>query len=98
MPYREQIPIDTGIDNTVKLLLEGYNYITNRRNQFGRDIFETRLLGGEKAICVAGKEAVNMFYDEKKLILRRGSAEATSTNLIWRACDSDDGWGESSTS
>ncbi|MBS3681393.1 cytochrome P450 [Ornithinibacillus massiliensis] len=73
MPYREQIPIDTGIDNTVKLLLEGYNYITNRRNQFGRDIFETRLLGGQKAICVAGKEAVNMFYDEKKLI-RQGAA------------------------
>ncbi|WP_042144484.1 cytochrome P450 [Paucisalibacillus sp. EB02] len=73
MPYREQIPIDKGIDNTPKLLLEGYNYITNRRNKFGRDIFETRVLGGQKAICIAGEEAVKTFYDEDKLI-RDGAA------------------------
>lgn len=73
MPYREQIPIDKGVDNTAKLLLEGYQYITNRRNRFGRDIFETRMLGGQKAICVAGEEAVKMFYDEGKLI-RQGAA------------------------
>ena len=73
MPYREQIPVDKGIDNTVKLLLEGYNYITNRRNKFGRDIFETRILGGKKAICIAGEEAVKTFYDEDKLI-RKGAA------------------------
>jgi fatty-acid peroxygenase len=73
LPYREQIPIDKGIDNTAKLLLEGYNYITNRRNKFGRDIFETRVLGGQKAICIAGEEAVKTFYDEDKLI-RHGAA------------------------
>jgi fatty-acid peroxygenase len=73
MPYREQIPVDKGIDNTAKLLVEGYNYITNRRNRFGRDIFETRLLGGQKAICIAGEEAVKVFYDEEKFI-RKGAA------------------------
>jgi fatty-acid peroxygenase len=73
MPYREQIPIDKGIDNTAKFLLEGYNYITNRRKKYGRDIFETRILGGKKAICIAGEEAVKIFYDEDKLI-RKGAA------------------------
>jgi fatty-acid peroxygenase len=73
MPYREQIPVDKGIDNTAKLLVEGYNYISNRRNRFGRDIFETRLLGGQKAICIAGEEAVKVFYDEEKFI-RKGAA------------------------
>ncbi|WP_306418998.1 cytochrome P450 [Paucisalibacillus globulus] len=73
LPYREQIPIDKGIDNTAKLLLEGYNYITNRRKKYGRDIFETRILGGQKAICIAGEEAVKTFYDEEKLI-RHGAA------------------------
>ena len=73
MPYREQIPIDKGVDNTARLLLEGYHYISNRRERFGRDIFETRMLGGKKAICVAGEEAVKMFYDEEKLI-RQGAA------------------------
>ncbi|MEN2768961.1 cytochrome P450 [Ornithinibacillus xuwenensis] len=73
MPYREQIPIDRGIDNTAKLLLEGYTYITNRRKRYGRDIFETRLLGGQKAICIAGEEAVKVFYDKEKFI-RNGAA------------------------
>jgi fatty-acid peroxygenase len=73
MPYREQIPIDKGIDNTMKLVLEGYQYISNRRNKYGRDIFETRILGGQKAICIAGEEAVKIFYDESKLV-RKGAA------------------------
>ncbi|WP_047980446.1 cytochrome P450 [Ornithinibacillus contaminans] len=73
MPYREQIPVDKGFDNTLKLLLEGYNFITNRRNRFGRDIFETRILGGKKAICIAGEDAVKIFYDREKFI-RKGAA------------------------
>ncbi|GGA77929.1 cytochrome P450 [Ornithinibacillus halotolerans] len=73
MPYREEIPKDRGIDNSIKLLLEGYQYISNRREKFGRDIFETRVLGGQKAICIAGEEAVKTFYDTKK-ITRKGAA------------------------
>ncbi|MFD1851440.1 cytochrome P450 [Oceanobacillus bengalensis] len=73
MPYREQIPIDKGFDNSLAMMREGYLYITNRRKRFGRDMFETRLLGGQKAICIAGDEAVKMFYDESK-IMRKGAA------------------------
>ncbi|MUK89381.1 cytochrome P450 [Ornithinibacillus sp. L9] len=73
MPYREQIPIDKGLDNSLSLMMEGYRYISNRREKFGRDIFETRLLGGQKAICIAGKDAAEVFYDEEKFI-RQGAA------------------------
>ncbi|MFD2043245.1 cytochrome P450 [Ornithinibacillus salinisoli] len=73
MPYREQLPIDKGFDNSFALMTEGYKYITNRRERFGRDMFETRLLGGQKAICFAGKDAAKVFYNEEK-IMRKGAA------------------------
>ncbi|WP_156290380.1 cytochrome P450 [Oceanobacillus salinisoli] len=73
MPYREQIPIDRGIDNSLSMMMEGYLYITNRRRRFGRDMFETRLLGAQKAVCIAGEEAAKLFYDETK-IMRKGAA------------------------
>ncbi|WP_085992560.1 cytochrome P450 [Oceanobacillus senegalensis] len=73
MPYREQIPIDKGLDNSLAMLSEGYLYISNRRKRFGRDIFETRVLGGQKAICIAGEEAAEVFYDESKF-MRNGVA------------------------
>ncbi|TXL63657.1 cytochrome P450 [Cerasibacillus terrae] len=66
MGYREQIPIDHGFDHSVALLLEGYQFISNRRHRFQSDIFETRLLGGKKAICIAGADAAMVFYDEEK--------------------------------
>jgi len=71
--YREQIPIDKGLDNTFSVVKEGYLYISNRRKRFGRDMFETRLLGGQKAVCIAGKDAVKIFYDGSKL-MRNGAA------------------------
>lgn len=73
MPYREQIPIDKGIDNTIFFLLEGYRYISNRTKRYNRDMFETRLLGGKKAVCMVGKEAAKVFYDEEKF-KRQGAA------------------------
>ncbi|HLR51361.1 MAG TPA: cytochrome P450 [Candidatus Avamphibacillus sp.] len=73
MPYREQIPIDHGIDNTIKLLLEGYEYISNRRERFQSNMFETRVLGGQKAVCLSGEEAAKVFYDNEKF-KRQGAA------------------------
>lgn len=67
MPYREQIPIDKGLDNSLAMMKEGYLYISNRRNRFGSDMFETRLLGGQRAVCIAGEAAVKLFYDESKI-------------------------------
>lgn len=73
MPYREQMPIDKGLDHTVAFLREGYKFISNRAKQYHRDIFETRLLGGQKVICLIGKDAAELFYDNDKF-KRHGAA------------------------
>lgn len=59
---RESVPHEKTLDSSVALLTEGYEFIFNRRKEFGSDIFETRLLG-KPAICMGGKEAARLFYD-----------------------------------
>lgn len=66
------IPREEGIDHSLSLLREGYMYIPNRRHSFASPIFETRLLG-HKAICMGGKEATEIFYDNEKF-MRSGAA------------------------
>lgn len=66
MSYREHIAMDKGIDNTLSLLTEGYLYISNRTKRYNRNMFETRLLGGKKCVCMVGKEAAELFYDRQK--------------------------------
>lgn len=61
----KQMPREEGIDHTLSLMREGYMYILNRRKSFNSDVFETRLLG-QKAICMGGKEATEIFYDSDK--------------------------------
>ncbi|MGM9925419.1 MAG: cytochrome P450 [Bacillus sp. (in: firmicutes)] len=67
-----RMPREEGLDHTVGLVREGYLYISNRRRGFQSDVFETRLLG-KKAICMAGKEAAELFYDNEKF-KRKGAA------------------------
>lgn len=73
MAYREELPSDKGLDNTLSFLNEGYLYITNRRKRFDRDMFKTRILGGKQVVCMAGEEAARVFYDEDKF-KRHGAA------------------------
>lgn len=67
-----KMPKEAVIDNTWNLMKDGYYFIMNRRNQLNSDVFETRLLG-KKAICMVGKEAAKVFYDEEKF-KRNGAA------------------------
>jgi len=62
MKSRKKIPGDKCVDNTLKLLLEGYQFIPNRCLKYENDIFHTRLLG-QKVICMSGAEAAKVFYD-----------------------------------
>ncbi|WJY26923.1 cytochrome P450 [Sporosarcina trichiuri] len=66
------IPKEEGIDHTLGLMKEGYDYIPKRSREFGSPIFETRLLG-ERVICLTGEEAGRIFYDNDKFI-RHGAA------------------------
>ncbi|HEU5140876.1 MAG TPA: cytochrome P450 [Bacillales bacterium] len=72
MSNTNQMPREKGMDHTLSLAREGYMYIPNRRHSFHSDIFETRLLG-KKAICMGGKEAAELFYDNDKF-KRNGAA------------------------
>ncbi|RWR04400.1 cytochrome P450 [Siminovitchia fortis] len=67
-----QMPREEGLDHSVSLMREGYLYIPNRRRSFQSDVFETHLLG-QKAICMGGKEAAELFYDNSKF-KRSGAA------------------------
>jgi len=55
----------TGIDQSVNLFREGYLFMLNRRKSLQTDVFETRFFG-KKAICMGGKEAAELFYDNDK--------------------------------
>src|SRR5690625_5208784 len=61
----QHIPKENGLDNSINVLREGYMYIPNRRHSFHSNIYETRILG-HKAICIGGKEAAVLFYDNEK--------------------------------
>ena len=67
-----RMPREEGLDHSLSLMREGYMFITNRRHSFQSDVFETRLLL-KRAICMGGKEAAELFYDQNKFI-RKGAA------------------------
>ncbi|MBM7571239.1 cytochrome P450 [Aquibacillus albus] len=60
-----EIPHDKSLDNSLTLLQEGYLFISNRMERYKSDIFEARLLG-QKAICISGEEAAQLFYDNER--------------------------------
>ncbi len=57
-----QIPREEGIDHTLPLLKEGYEFIMNRKRNFNSNIFETRIMG-KKSLCMSGRDAAQVFYD-----------------------------------
>src|SRR5690625_323242 len=65
MSEKNNMPREEGMDNTLRLIREGYMFISNRCHSFQSNIFETRLFG-KKAICMRGKEAVELFYNNDK--------------------------------
>lgn len=72
MLIEEHIPKDKGIDNTFALLQEGYLFIKNRADRYQSNLFETHLFG-QKIICMTGKEAAKLFYNEE-FFQRNGAA------------------------
>lgn len=71
LKHSDTIPKEQCLDNTLKLLLEGYLYIPNRIQKYHTDLFQTRLLG-QKVICMSGKNAAELFYNQN-LFTRSGA-------------------------
>lgn len=82
MANQQDIPYDQGEDNTEAFLNEGYLYVTNRRKEFNRDMFKTKILGGQEVVCMAGKEAAKVFYDNDKF-KRDGAAPDRVLNTLF---------------
>jgi fatty-acid peroxygenase len=60
------VPRTAAIDSTLLLFRDGYDFIWKRCQRFGSDMFRTRLLG-QKAVCIHGRDAARLFYDESKM-------------------------------
>ncbi len=73
-------PREPGLDHTLALLREGYDFIGNRCARFGSDIFETRLML-RRVICVRGPDAAEMFYDGERFT-RVGAMPVTVSKLL----------------
>ncbi|ANF24084.1 cytochrome [Stutzerimonas stutzeri] len=58
------IPRVSQAESSLSLLGEGYSFIPSRCHRLGTDIFQVRLLM-QNTICVSGKEAAKLFYDER---------------------------------
>lgn len=59
------IPRDPALDSTLAVLRDGYTFIWDRCRQFNSDLFLTRVLG-QRAVCIHGREAASLFYDEDR--------------------------------
>jgi fatty-acid peroxygenase len=68
--HGEPIPTRAVLDRTLLLFLEGYTFMTKRYRRWGARAFETRLLG-RRAVCMAGRDAVSLFYDGDRIVQSR---------------------------
>src|SRR3954463_9532544 len=66
------MPQDRGIDHPLALLSAPYRFISSRCARLGTDVFETRLML-RRTICMSGRAAAEVFYDNERL-MRRGAA------------------------
>ncbi|MDD3173017.1 MAG: cytochrome P450 [Herbinix sp.] len=67
---KADIPTEKCLDSTLNLLTEGYLFIPNRTRKYNSSLFQTRLMG-QKTVCMSGKEAAKLFYDQN-LFTREG--------------------------
>lgn len=74
------MPRAPGFDHTLALLREGYEFIGNRCDRLGTDIFRARLLL-KPAICVRGADAAAFFYDDERFT-RVGAMPITVVKLL----------------
>lgn len=61
------IPRDKSFDNTLAMWRDPYRYISSTCRRLESDIFRTRLLL-QPAICMTGREAAELFYQQDQLV------------------------------
>ncbi|MBP1913952.1 fatty-acid peroxygenase [Lederbergia galactosidilyticus] len=71
MTMNKEVPHDKGLDNSLSLYQEGYQFIQNRRERYDSELFTAHLLG-QNTICMSGEEAAKLFYNTE-LFQREGA-------------------------
>lgn len=74
------IPRDGSADATLALLSKGYDFISDRCDRLGSDIFRTRLMLSP-VVCLRGPEAARFFY-RGDAFTRRGAMPPTTLALL----------------
>ena len=78
----KNIPRERGLDNTITVLKEAYEYVPNRLEKHDTNIFELRALGGRRTVVISGKEAAELFYNND-LIERQGTLPKRIVNTLF---------------
>jgi len=60
------VPKDKGLDRTLSVFKDGYEFISKRVQNHHLDVYETRLLG-QKVALLSGEEGAKLFYDSDKM-------------------------------
>ncbi|MFL8936779.1 cytochrome P450 [Rossellomorea oryzaecorticis] len=61
-----KIPKDRGMDRTLSIFKDGYEFIQKRVQNHHLDVFETRVLG-KKTALLSGEEGARLFYDRERM-------------------------------
>lgn len=75
------IPHDPPVDGTLALVREGYTFILSRCLRHGTNLFRTRIMG-KPAVCIHGRDATALFYDESKLMRQGAIPRRVKTSLF----------------
>ncbi len=59
-----QVPKDKGIDRTLSIFMDGYEFIQKRTQKHHLDVYETKVLG-KKVALLSGEAGVKLFYDNE---------------------------------
>ena len=78
---KNAMPRAKGLDDSLELLNEGYTFISKRCRDLETDVFETRLRF-EKTICMRGRDAAELFYNQDHFI-RAGAAPKRLTQTLF---------------
>lgn len=75
------IPRARFIDASFQMLKDPYRFVSHECSRLQSNVFETRLLF-EKLICMSGREAAQMFSDEKYFVRRNAVPEIVQATLM----------------
>jgi fatty-acid peroxygenase len=77
------VPDSARFDESVRLLIEGYGFISKRCKALQSDVFQTRLLG-RRTLCMKGEPAAQLFYDEARFTREKAAPLLLQTTLLGR--------------